>query len=198
VSANTTATAVVTITGGAGNDTLTGAAAKDTISGGAGADSITGGTGVDIMTGGTGQDTFVIAAGDAGITGAERITDYTIGTKADTLNISTTTLVADATATDVTSTISGAVDITATVSNGIITLGGADAALVDTLGEWKLVFEAIEDATAADVAAFVYGGNTYIITDAIGAAANDIIQLTGITDATKLVTAAAAGGILIA
>ena len=198
VSANTTATATVTITGGAGNDTLTGSAAKDTISGGAGADIITGGAGIDTLTGGAGRDTFIFAAGDAGITGAERITDYTIGLLADTLDLSTTTLVANQTATNVTSVISGAVDLSATVKDGLITLGGADAALVDTLGEWKLIFEAVEAAGAADVAAFVYGGNTYVITDAIGTAANDIIQLTGITDATKLVTAAAAGGILIA
>ena len=55
-SANTTATATVTITGGAGNDTLTGNAAKDTINGGAGADIISGGTGVDTLTVGTGRD----------------------------------------------------------------------------------------------------------------------------------------------
>jgi S-layer protein len=197
VSANTTATAVVTITGGAGDDTLTGVAAKDTINGGAGADSITGGTGIDTLTGGAGVDTFNFAAGDAGITGTERITDYTIGTTADNLNLSTTTLVANVTASDVSSVISGSTDLKATITTGIITLSGADAAMVDTLGEWKLVFEALEDAAAADVAAFVYAGNTYVITDAIGAAANDIIQLTGLTTATKLVTTAAAGGILI-
>jgi len=197
-SANTTATAVVTITGGAGNDTLTGNAGKDTIVGGAGADSITGGTGIDTLTGGAGRDTFVFAAGDAGVTGTEKVTDYTIGTSADTLNLDTTTLVADVTASDITSVIAGSTALTATVKSGIITLGGADAAMVDTLGKWKLVFEALEDATAADVAAFVYGGNTYVITDDVGTAANDIIQLTGLTTATKLVTVAAAGGILIA
>ncbi len=130
------------------------------------------------------------------------MTDYTIGASADTLNLATTALVADQTATDVTSVISAATDITATVTTGIITLGGADAGLVDTLGEWKLVFEAVDADNTAEVAAFVYGGNTYVITDAASGAgadsANDIIQLTGVTDATKLVTTAAAGGILIA
>ena len=58
-SLNTTANAVVTITGGAGNDTLTGSAAAvnlDIINGGAGADIIVGGTGADTITGGVGAD----------------------------------------------------------------------------------------------------------------------------------------------
>ena len=194
---NATAAATVTITGGAGNDVLIGNAAKDTIVGGAGDDSITGGTGIDILTGGTGRDTFIIADNDAGITGAEKVTDFTIGLTGDTLDIVATVLIADQTATNVTAVIGGAVDVTATVKNGIITVGGADAALVDTLGEWKAIFEAIDAGGAvADTAAFVFGGNTYVATgvDAV----TDIIQLTGVTNATALVTVAADGGILIA
>ena len=196
-SANTTATAVVTITGGAGNDTLTGNASKDTISGGAGIDAIDGKAGIDTLTGGAGIDVFTIGAGEAGITGAERITDFAVGVKGDNLNLSTTTLVANVTASDVTSVISGAVDVTATVKSGILTIGGADAALVDSLAEFKAVFEAIEDAGAADVAAFVFGGNTYVITDTLGGSANDIVQLTGVVTATSLATASAEGTILI-
>jgi S-layer protein len=197
-SANVTTTASVVITGGAGNDTLTGNAAKDTISGGAGTDAITGGTGVDSLTGGAGRDTFTFASGDAGVTGAEKITDYTIGLLADTIDLASTTLVAAQTATDVTSVISGATEVKVTVANGMMTLTGADLAMVDTLGEWKLIFEAVDTAGTADVAAFIYGGNTYVITDTAANVTDDIIQLTGITTATKLVTTAADYGILIA
>ena len=57
-SANTTATAEVSITGGAGADTLSGNAGKDTIDGGAGNDTIAPGAGVDVVIGGAGNDTF--------------------------------------------------------------------------------------------------------------------------------------------
>ena len=198
VSGNATASATVAITGGAGNDTLTGNAAKDTIVGGAGDDQITGGLGIDVMTGGAGRDTFVIASGDAGITGAEKITDFALGLTGDTIDLDNViTILGDKTATDVTAVISGAVDVTATVKDGIITIGGADAALVDSLGEFKLIFEAI-DAGADDSAAFAFGGNTYVISDAGGAAATDIIQLVGLSGATSLATVAADGAILIA
>ncbi|GGY08052.1 DUF4214 domain-containing protein [Massilia dura] len=215
VSENTTASAAVSITGGAGNDTLTGSVAIDTINGGAGNDTIgglagadvlnggegndtiTGGAGIDTLTGGEGADIFVFAAGDAGITGTERVTDFSIALGGDKLDLSTTTLVADVTASNITSAINGAVDLTATVKNGIITLGGADASLVDTIGELKLVFEALEAAGAADTAAIVWGGNTYVITDTVGGAANDIIQLVGVTGATSLSTTDAANSIWI-
>ena len=202
VSANNTAADDVSITGGAGDDTLTGVANKDTIIGGAGDDTITGGTGIDTLTGGDGRDTFTVADGDAGITGAEKITDFALGTSGDTLNLAVTTLVADQTDTDVTGSIGGAVDVKATVKDGIITIGGADAGLVDTLGEFKVVFEALDADNTAENAAFVFGGNTYVITDTASGGgadtASDIIQLTGVTTATALVTAAAADGLLIA
>jgi S-layer protein len=70
-SANTTATATMTIKGGAGADTLTGNAGLDTIDGGAGNDTITGGTGNDIIDGGAGNDTINIGLGaDTVTTGA--------------------------------------------------------------------------------------------------------------------------------
>jgi S-layer protein len=215
-SANVTATASVTIKGGAGNDTLTGNAAKDSIygnagidtidggagvdvlDGGAGNDSITGGTGVDTMTGGAGVDTFVIAAGDAGITGAEKITDFDLAkTTGDKLDLSTTTLIADAAAANVNAAVAGAVDVTATVKNGMITIGGADAGLVDTIGELKAIFELVDDNAAADTAAIVMGGNTYVLTDTAAGAVNDIIQLTGVTTAVAMSATDAASTILI-
>jgi S-layer protein len=74
-SANTTATAVVTITGGAGDDTLTGNAGLDTINGGAGIDTISGGAGKDTLTGGAGADTFFFNSGDSNYNAFDVITD---------------------------------------------------------------------------------------------------------------------------
>jgi len=58
-SANSSASAAVTIKGGAGNDVLQGNAGVDTISGGAGTDSITMTAGNDVVTGGAGADTYL-------------------------------------------------------------------------------------------------------------------------------------------
>jgi S-layer protein len=57
-SVNTSASAAVTIKGGAGNDTLQGNAGADTITGGAGTDTITYTGGNDTLSGGAGVDTF--------------------------------------------------------------------------------------------------------------------------------------------
>ena len=65
-SINNTANAVVTITGGAGDDILGGSAGAvnlDTIDGGGGADTLNGGTGADSLTGGEGADTLEGGAG---------------------------------------------------------------------------------------------------------------------------------------
>jgi S-layer protein len=197
-SANTTATATVAITGGAGNDVLTGNAAKDIIIGGAGADNINGGVGIDNLTGGAGQDIFTVTATQAGITGQEKITDFMIGLTGDTLATGVTTLVGNQTDTDVTAAVGGAVNVTATVVNGLITIGGADAALVDTIGEFKAIFELIDTAATADTAAFVFGGNTYVVTDNAADVTQDIVQLAGVTNATSLSAAFADGAINIA
>ena len=201
VSGNSTTTANVSITGGAGDDVLTGNAAKDTIVGGAGNDTIDGKAGVDTLTGGAGVDTFVIGAGEAGITGAEKITDFSIALGGDKLDLATTTLIANVTAANVTGAVGGAVDVTATVKDGLITLGGADAGLVNTVGHIKAIFELLNDvpATAAEVGAIVLNGQTYVLTDAAGSdSVNDIIQLAGVTTATGLSTVDAAGSIWIA
>ncbi len=176
------------ITGGAGNDTLVGASAKDVIVGGAGNDSITGGTGIDTLTGGAGTDTFNFASGDAGITGTEKVTDYTTGTGGDILNLATTTLIGDNAGVTVIGAVGGAVDLTAVVKNGVITLSGADVGLVDTIGEIKAIFELLDTDGAADVGAIQLGNNTYVLVDdgAGPDVTTDIIQLTGVTGITSV------------
>jgi len=110
-----------------------------------------------------------------------------------------TVLVSDQTATDVTSAVTSAAQVTATVSDGVITIGGNDAALVDTIGEIKAIFEAIDTASTADVAAIEMGGNTYVITDdnSNPDVTQDIIKLTGLTGVTAISTAGGATTIKI-
>jgi len=159
---------------------------------------------VDTLTGGAGVDTFVIGAGEAGITGAEKITDFSIALGGDKLDLATTTLIANVTAANVTGAVGGAVDVTATVKDGIITLGGADVALVDTVGEIKAIFELLDADNSAEVGAIVLNGLTYVITDAASGVAlaadtvNDIIQLVGVTGAVSLSTTDVANSIFIA
>lgn len=191
VSANNDTTATVTITGGAGADTLTGNAAKDTIVGGAGNDTIRGAGGIDTLTGGAGSDTFVYTtAGEAGITGQEKITDFTTGSSGDKLSFGSTVLLADATGVNVNSAVNGAVDLSATVKNGVITLSGADVGLVDTIGELKAIFELLDTNSSVDIGAIQMGGNTYVLIDnnAASGVVQDIIQLTGVTGITSIST----------
>ena len=79
---NLTLTGVAAIngTGNAGNNTLIGNSGNNTLNGGLGADTLNGGLGADTLTGGTGSDTFVFQFGQSPVLGAERITDFAIGT----------------------------------------------------------------------------------------------------------------------
>jgi S-layer protein len=191
-SANVTATASVSITGGAGNDVLTGAAAKDTIVGGAGNDQITGGTGIDTLTGGAGADTFVFAGGDSAASGHDVITDYTAAaTGGDTLNMSGAVDIAE----DETASAGVAVGVTITVDDGILTLGGTGASAIDTLAEWVAEANACVDVDNESVA-FEFSGDTYVYQQT--AAGDLLVELDGVTGITDMAGTAAANTILIA
>lgn len=117
-------------TGNAGNNTITGNSGNNILNGGAGADT---------LTGGTGSDTFVFQFGQSPVSGADRITDFAIGTdKIDLLtslgvamNAPTAfTRAANSTAT----TLTNVVNSVFTDANGALTgnqaLGVNSAALV--------------------------------------------------------------------
>ncbi|MFN9599814.1 MAG: bluetail domain-containing putative surface protein, partial [Dolichospermum sp.] len=72
----TTTTATATIQ----NDDFIGNSSNNTLIGTAGNDYINGGAGRDTLTGGTGSDTFVFQFGQSPVSGADRITDFAIGT----------------------------------------------------------------------------------------------------------------------
>jgi S-layer protein len=188
-SANTTANAAVSITGGAGNDVLTGGDdTVDTISGGAGADTIDGGAKKDVMTGGAGADTFVFAAGDSGgnPTAAgnfDTITDFNTGGSdvisygGNLVNLVIQTVAGPA-----------AVGTAAISAEGFATFNDADTllseqvvAVANALGGNAVVGE-------AEFAVFQNGINSYVfISDGVaGADVNDVlIQLSGVTGLTN-------------
>jgi S-layer protein len=213
-STNTTTTAVVSITGGTGNDTLTGNASKDTLSGGAGDDILSGGLGVDSFTGGSGNDVveFKSTAGtssdsttaahsivtDFGTmaaqstaldlsTNAKFIASTVLGT-ADALQVNMTTAVggnqAVAVEADSTAAAAQAANATFAVKNGIMTLAGNGASAVDTLGEW-LTEAAAAAANNGDVIAFEFSGDTYLFGQNAG---NDLlVELDGVTGVDGLI-----------
>ena len=86
--------------------------------------------------------------------------------------------------------------ITADVVNGIIALGGADAAQIDTLAEWiDLAFLACE--TGATIG-FEFIGNTYIIEESSSAgSADSLVELTGLVSITALAETAGIDTVMI-
>jgi S-layer protein len=172
-SANTTASAVVTITGGAGNDTLSGNASKDTINGGAGVDRITGGAGQDTLTGGAGADVFVFEATDSAYNAIDVITDLSA---ADSIVYGSADVAFSGavTGTGTTATISSA-----GVATFATIVGVASATLVDKVQ--------ILDATLSTdgrAVLFAQDGVTYMYINTDTATTADltgiVIQLTGV------------------
>jgi len=200
------------ITGNDGADSLLGAGGNDNIDGGAGADTIDGEGGADILTGGAGDNKFVFVDGESTEALMDKITDFTAGAADadfDSLDLVLATdtvfhTLALASAHDVTNhtteTDSGAV--TAYTTNGIISLSGASAANVDTLGEWIDIAEDVTvngyvDNGGSDagsetvVVAFEFDGNTYVVygddADSDNTYATEaVVELTGVTGITAI------------
>jgi hypothetical protein len=91
---------------------------------------------------------------------------------------------------DVAGAAGQAAGVTVTVKDGILTVGGAGASSVDTLGEW-LTEAAGVAATKGEVLAFEFGGDTYVYGEN---GANDmLINLDGVTGASSLVEISGGG-----
>ena len=218
----------VTVTGTSGNDSITGSNVDDNLSGGASADTISGGTGNDIINGGAGADTLTGGAGDdefdyftSGTSteaSMDKITDYQAAAADadnDTIDIITGAAGANSTAIDVKSAIAGgggSETVTAAVTNGVATLSGSDAGLINTLSEWidavsvdGVIKKAADDADAVGAVAFQLNGNTYLVesndtsnNNTANVSIVNVIELTGLTGVTAVADAAAANTVLIA
>ena len=207
-----------TITGSNANDTLSGGASADTISGGTGNDTINGGSGADTLTGGAGDDEFDFASGTSTEASMDKITDYQAAAADadnDTIDLVTGAKGADSASIDVKSAIAGGgggETVTATVTNGVATLSGSDAGLINTLSEWidavsvdGVIKKAADDADAVGVVAFQLSGNTYLVesndtfdNNTANVSIVTVIELTGLTGVNAVADAAAANTVLIA
>ncbi len=203
----------VTITGQATADTIKATNGNDVIVTSGGKDVI------DISQGGS--DKITIASGESASTAMVSITGFNITdstSNSDILDLDATTISTNTAATgavDVKAAIAGGTGSeTVTVSinsSGIATLGGADAAAIDTLAEWIAVMKTSGVLTTNDAnleamtsAAFQFGGNTYIVSQSDAAAVwgttapvFDIIELVGVTGADALATSAGSYDIVL-
>ncbi|MFM6827393.1 MAG: Calx-beta domain-containing protein, partial [Dolichospermum sp.] len=75
-----TGTAAINGTGNVVNNVITGNSGNNTLTGNAGNDLLNGGAGADTLTGGAGSDILVFQFGQSPVSGADRITDFAIGT----------------------------------------------------------------------------------------------------------------------
>ena len=207
-----------TITGSNANDNLSGGASADTISGGTGNDTINGGSGADTLTGGAGDDEFDFASGTSTEASMDKITDYQAAAADadnDTIDLVTGAKGANSGSIDVKSAIAGGgggETVTASVTNGVATLSGSDAGLINTLSEWidavsvdGVIKKAADDADAVGVVAFQLSGNTYLVesndtfdNNTANVSIVTVIELTGLTGVTAVAEAAAANTVLIA
>lgn len=212
------------ITGGAKADSITGGAGADDMTGNGGRDAyVFAATGDNGATAATldkisdfGLVTVAATAGE--VTAMNSVAAFQAtatakgGANVDLLDFTTApTLGAAAPATDVVVTLealeagdqyAGKVITVTESAKGLLTVGGADAAMVDTLGEWVAIANQAA-GTAGDVVAFAFGGNTYVFQQVtlVGTADDNLIQLTGVTGTGLVVggsaVAADAGNIFV-
>jgi len=125
------------------------------------------------------------------------------GTVLGSANVADSTLIDDLEGIDNTSLEFTGKEINLSVTKGVVTLSGADKALVDTLGEWLVVANKAAE-TANESVAFEFGGNTYVFQQVTPPGVTDdfLVELTGVTGVTGVVlaggaVAAAVGDIFI-
>jgi hypothetical protein len=201
----TNATQGVTMTGGEGDDDFTGSAFADIVDMGDGDNTYMASGGADAITLGAGANNldYSVAAGDSTEANMDTITGFNAvldATKVDTLTTLSGAIDVDSAAdTDVSAADVDAGTVTANITDGMIELGGADAANIDTLAEWIDVAEIMVtvDAGVAGNVGFEFDGNTYVLDANAANATSNVVELTGVTGAT-LGAAAAADVIVIA
>lgn len=212
------------ITGGAKADSINGAAGADDMTGNGGRDAFvfaaTGDTGVTAATVDQISD-FGLAtatATAAEVTAMNSVAAFQAaatakgGADADLLDFTTApTLGGAAAAADVVVTLEAlevgdqyagkAITVTES-AKGLLTIGGADAAMVDTLAEWVAIANQAA-GTAGDVVMFNFNSNTYVFQQVtvVGTADDNLVELTGVAGTGLVVggsgVAAAVGDIFV-
>jgi Ca2+-binding RTX toxin-like protein len=192
----------VDIVTGAGNDTITGSVYGDIIDAGAGDDTLFISTGSDRITGGAGADTFVVP--EAGVSTPDsfsRILDFSAvsdRTAADRITNINNTITPDAAGIDVSAAEipeDDQVEITADVANGIITLNGADAHLIDSFDEWLALAALVTENGAT--AGFEFLDDTYIMEMGADGTADSLVALSGVVSLESLGTEAGDNTVIV-
>jgi Ca2+-binding RTX toxin-like protein len=206
-----------TISSGSGADSINGGTGNDNLTGGTGADTITGGTGNDSITlteTAASVDVVVIASGDSTgavgtltalrgtATGYDKVTSFALA-GGDKLDLSGTAAVAaDGAVNGVDSTgvlTAGGSDVikSHSVTSGIATFDDADtyaaAVTLDDAGDLNTALQYLlgtDIGNALSTIAFVANGNTYVYqqVDATATGVHILVELTGVTTATSVIT----------
>lgn len=219
------------ITGGAKADVINGGAGADDVTGNGGRDSFTFAVADSGRTAATVDQIsdfgkVTVAATAAEVTAMNTVANFqaaatakggdnadvldltggtiaSAGTVLGSANVAGSTLIDDLEGIDATSLEFTGKEINLSVTKGVVTLSGADKALVDTLAEWVVVANKAAE-TANESVAFEFGGNTYVFQQVTPAGVADdfLVELTGVTGVTGVVlaggaVAAAAGDIFI-
>jgi hypothetical protein len=126
----------------------------------------------------------------------EVITDYTSGVGGDKLDlVGTATAAPNAVAIDVATESGNAGQaITAAITNGVLSVSGANASLIDTLTEWLAIARAMTTVDTRAVA-FEFSGDTYVFQKNTGG--DLLIQLDNVTGITAVGIAAATNTVWI-
>ena len=177
----------LTILAGDGNDVVIGSALGDIIYGESGDDVLYGSKGNDTLYGGDGADTFKFDAGDTGnITSGsiyDVVMDYVAGLGGDKLDFGKNVKIASDGLKSVAAEVghSGS-DINASVANGVLSISGNDASVVNgSLEGWLSVAKAV-DKTPSMIVAFKFSTDTYIYEKNSATNSDLLIQLNGVSD----------------
>jgi Ca2+-binding RTX toxin-like protein len=178
------------VSGSIFNDTITGNAFANNLKGNGGSDRLDGGAGADTLSSGAGVDTFVFRFGQSTVTGADRITDFAIGSdKIDLLSATGLALVAPTSFSRAAN--SAAANVTALVSQVFLDANGAIAGN-QALG---LNSAALVQTTTAGIA-----GTYLVVNDSVAgfqAATDLLINVTGYSGALPAVGAIAVNSFFI-
>jgi len=164
-------------------ENVTGSAFADTLVGSSSANTLNGGAGNDTLTGNGGADAFVVATGG----GSDTVTDFTTGV--DTMNFEALTALIDAVADNDAKEYEEIADDGADIENdaNVIVIGG-----VTTIGAAAAAIAADAQVTGTDgLIVFSDGDDTFVYhTDDLDGDGTEtlVLTLTGVSDATSLVT----------